>query len=263
MSLYKLRALPFHIKSRRPPPEPPSGSEFDTESLSGHLSTPREESQMDDQMHDAGTYNNLAAQQRNAMYDTRVERSAAVLAAMKKFYDNAQLTDMTIICGDEEIQCHKESASSVVRLQDAHPALVRKMLDFLYTQNCTLSEDDTVTYSDLNNISRIQILLYRLGEMYAIPTLCGYMAKCLRHRLYDHTLSMQEHFDCISLVYGAPPEHNRTLRRILIDALMAYYGNILGSKSTEEAFFGVFEEYKEFREDVARALMFVPRNLVE
>ncbi|KAI4106398.1 MAG: hypothetical protein L6R37_002196 [Teloschistes peruensis] len=192
---------------------------------------------------------------------------------MARYYDKAQLTDLTIICGDQEIQCHKLVVCAqssffrakclggflvgVVRLEDAHPGLIRMMLEFLYTQKYIVTEDDIMTYNDLCNISRIQILLFRLGEQYQIPTLCNYMSKCLRRRLNSDGLVMDEHFDCVALVYGGIPERNQTLRSILIDALMAYHGRILQDKATEKTFLSLLEAHREFRDDAVRALIFV------
>ncbi|KAL8664512.1 MAG: hypothetical protein Q9168_007891 [Polycauliona sp. 1 TL-2023] len=103
---------------------------------------------------------------------TRPLNDAGLPTGMKTFYDSGTFTDLTIVCGKEEFRCHKvvvcsqseffraacgggfkETTTSTINFPDDNPALIKIMLDFMYTWSYDLPKPPDEGTNDLPHLS--------------------------------------------------------------------------------------------------------------
>ena len=189
-------------------------------------------------------------------------------------------SDLTITCGERTfhvhspIMCsrsdyfaiHRDASTRFpasdphhVRLSHEDPALVERMITFIYTSDYAnpTGEDILGVLYDVDALALpVHAAMYGLGDFYGIRALkwvaAGKFEELIRswYMLVDGSLQssrMLAFVRAVRIVYATTPEHDRGLRDVVVDRLPDLF--LRGLRRLEE-FQGLVDEVPAFKEEV-------------
>ncbi|KAI4266376.1 MAG: hypothetical protein L6R38_008785 [Xanthoria sp. 2 TBL-2021] len=205
--------------------------------------------------------------------DNKPSIESALLQSIKRFYDEGQYTDLIIVCGEEELKCHKvilcaqseyfktacnnlSGDKSKLYLSEEKLDHIKIMLEFLYTQTYDLSKQVD------NKVSRCLMIihLYAMGERFAIPKLQQHAHddfEKMVHGSRDTHDGTDFLLSCISTVYYSTAETDRSLRDILVEGFIHHYHSsaIERCQLQENALLEAANDIEYFRKDLILGLL--------
>lgn len=151
----------------------------------------------------------------------------------------------------------KETSTSKIDLPEDDPYHIGLMIDYFYTRKYDphptgLTDEQAKEYSEPQSPRfepKTHIVLYALGDKYAVPALSSYAAEYFMEDVGSNC-GVADFLHCVPLVYNSTPDTDRTLRGFLLERIILNFKYIAEESEVKERMMELVHSIEQFREDL-------------